>query len=86
MSEARRLTALVQEAVESGANTAEEVHKSVMNLPLDIAERIHLLEGPVKELRRVQNESIGAIYDLVRSVNQRVGTFATELLEETESA
>ena len=86
MDEARRLTDLVQATVESGANTAEEVHRSVANLPLDIAERIHLIEGPVKELRRVQNESIGAIYDLVRAVNQRLGKFAAELLEKTKEA
>ncbi len=84
MGEARPLSDLVIDAVESGANTAEEIHRSVMNLPLEIAQRIHLLEGPVKEIRRVQDESIGAIYDLVRSVNQRVGKFAADLLEEND--
>ena len=84
MSEVKRLPERVQDALENGANTAEDIHRQVMGLPLDVAERIHLFEGPVKEVRRVQNEAIGAIYDLVRSINRRVGKFTTELLEASE--
>ena len=37
------------------------------------------------EVRDVQERSIGAIYDLIRDVNRRVGELATDLLESGRS-
>jgi hypothetical protein len=73
---------LIQEAIDKGATTVEEIHKSIADLPLKILEESDLLRSPAKEAKRVQDHTIGAIYDVIREVNEKVGTFASELLAE----
>ena len=78
----KTLPKLIQEAIDKGANTVEEIHKSIADLPLKILEESDLLRGPSKVARRVQDQTIGAIYDVIRDVNQQIGTLASELLAE----
>jgi len=82
MSESKTLTKLIQDAVDKGATTVEEIHKSIAALPLRILEESDLLRGPVKEVRRVQDQTIGAIYDLIRDINEKVATVASDVLAE----
>ena len=79
--EARKLADLVQREIDDGATTVEEIHKAIANLPLDILERLDVFEEMVKDVRKVQETSIGAIYDVIRRVNHEVGNYAKELLE-----
>ncbi|HVO22507.1 MAG TPA: hypothetical protein VMW56_02645 [Candidatus Margulisiibacteriota bacterium] len=78
----KTLPKLIQEAIDKGATTVEEIHKSIVDLPLKILEESDLLRGPSKEARRVQDHTIGAIYDVIREVNEQVGTLASDLLAE----
>jgi hypothetical protein len=79
-AEARRLAHLVQQAIDEGADTVEEIHRSIADLPLDVLERLDVFEQTVKDVRKVQDTSIGAIYALIHKVNHEVGKRATELL------
>jgi len=79
--EARKLADLVQREIDDGATTVEEIHKAIANLPLDILERLDVFEEMVKDVRKVQETSIGAIYDVIRRVNHEAGNYAKELLE-----
>jgi hypothetical protein len=82
-SERRKaLASFIQDAVDKGATTVEEIHKSIADLPLKILEDSELLRGPAKEAQRVQDHTIGAIYDVIRGINQQVGTLASKLLKE----
>jgi hypothetical protein len=76
----KRVPKVIQEAIDRGATTAEEIHKSVANFALKVLEERPLLRRPAKEVRRVQDRSIGAVYDLMREVNAQVGNLASELL------
>ena len=78
----KTLARLVQDEIDKGATTVEEIHKAIADLPLKVLEESDLLRGPAKEVRRVQDHTIGAIYDLIRDVNHKVGAFASELLAE----
>jgi len=78
----KTLTRLVQDAIDEGATTVEDIHKAIADLPLKMLEESDLLKGPAKRVKRVQDHSIGAIYDLIREINQKVGTFASDLLAE----
>jgi hypothetical protein len=80
-AEARRLAHLVQEAIDEGADSVEEIHRSIANLPLDVLERLDVFKETMKDVRKVQNTSIGAIYDLIHKVNREVGELASEMLE-----
>jgi hypothetical protein len=73
---------LIEEAIDKGATTVEDVHKSIAQLPFKMLEESELLRGPAKEVRRLQDQTIGAIYDLIRHINGRVGTLAVELLDQ----
>jgi polyhydroxyalkanoate synthesis regulator phasin len=81
MNDEKALMELVEEAVAKGATTAEEIHRSVADLPLTVLERLGLFEETTSEVRKIQEASIGAVYDLIRDVNHKVGKLATELLE-----
>lgn len=70
----------LKSAVDDGATTAEEIHKRAAALPLDVLERIDALGGATRELRRIEEQSIGAVYDLVRGVNHEVARLAEQWL------
>jgi hypothetical protein len=78
----KKLAKLIQDSIDRGATTVEEIHKSIAALPLKVLEGSERLRGPAKEVRHVQDHTIGAIYDLIRKVNEEVGTLASELLAE----
>lgn len=82
MQKKKTLPMLIQDAIDRGATTVEEIHKSIVDLPLKMIEESDLLRGPAKEAKRVQDHTIGAIYDVIREVNQQVGTLASQLLAE----
>jgi hypothetical protein len=81
-AERKALVRSIEEAIEKGATTVEDVHKSIAQLPFKMLEESDLLRGPAKGVRRLQDHTIGAIYDLIRHINGRVGTLATELLDQ----
>ena len=81
-SERKALARLIQDAIDKGATTVEDIHKSIADLPLKILEESELLKGPAREVRRVQDHTIGAVYDLIRRINDQVGSVASELLAE----
>ena len=72
----------VQDAIDKGATTVEEVHKAIADLPLEILERNDLLKEPAKEVKRLQDHTLGAIYDVIREINCHVGAYASKLLAE----
>ena len=60
----------------------EEIHKSIADLPLKILEESELLKEPAKEAKRLQDHTLGAIYRVIRDINEQVATYASDLLEE----
>ena len=80
MSDRKTLVRFIQDAIDNGATTVEEIHKSIADLPLKILEESELLREPAKEVMRVQDHTLGAIYDLIRDINEKVGGLASELL------
>jgi uncharacterized NAD-dependent epimerase/dehydratase family protein len=80
-AEARRLAHLVEQAIDNGADSVEGIHRSIASMPLDVLERLDLFKETVKDVRKVQDTSIGAIYELIHKVNREVGKLATEMLQ-----
>ena len=78
--EVDRLAKRVRQALDEGADAAEEIHKKVVNFPLDVLERNSVLESTVKDIRRFQDQAIGAVYDLVRGINRDVAKLANDVL------
>ena len=68
-------------AVDRSAAAAEEIHRKVANLPLKLLEQVDSLEGPVRDIREIQDRSIGAVYGAVHDINHEVMHLAKELLD-----
>jgi nitrate/TMAO reductase-like tetraheme cytochrome c subunit len=85
MSKLKGLAELVQDAIDKGATSVEEVHKAVLNQPLDVLEKVGPLEKPVQAVREIQNRTIGSVYDVIRKVNEEVATLAKEMLSRNET-
>jgi hypothetical protein len=81
MGRDEKLTLMLQNLVDKGASTAEEIHRAIADLPLEVMARNGLFEQTAADLRRIQDRSIGAVYDTIREVNHRVSELASQLLE-----
>ena len=84
MAKNNELTAAVTEAVARTADAAERIHNSVARLPLDVLRRAELVGKAADDLQKLQDHSIGAVYDLVRGINSEVGRLAEQLLSGPE--
>jgi polyhydroxyalkanoate synthesis regulator phasin len=82
MARDEKLTNMIQDVVDKGATTVEEIHRAIADLPLEVMTRNGLFEQTAADVRRIQDRSIGAVYDTIREVNHRVGELASQLLEE----
>ena len=70
----------IQEAADRSTTRVEEIHKAIAQLPLDVMERNGWFEATARQIREVEERSIGAVYDTIRDVNRRVIGLASDLL------
>jgi hypothetical protein len=77
MSEARGIAATVHDTIDEVTSTVEGIHKSIAELPLDVLAEITPLKHTFEELKVTQNNTIEAVYALVRKVNDRVRRLTT---------
>ncbi len=70
----------IRGAVDQGATSVEEIHKAIADLPLDVLERNGLFEETAARVRKIQDRTIGAVYDVIREVNKQVTGLASDLL------
>lgn len=81
MGQLKNLKDLVQDAIDKGATTVEEVHQAVASKPLELLEQLVPEKTPAKDIDAFQQKTIGSVYDMIRQVNQAVGEIAGGLLE-----
>ncbi len=79
------LQKLVEQAIDNGATTVEQVHSAIASMPFDILERIEGLQKPVNKARDVHDDTVGNIYETIRLLNDRSGEIARKLLGERSS-
>jgi hypothetical protein len=84
MGNLRKLKDIVQEFVDKGATSVEEVHKSIAKLPLEVLESIEGIEEPAKGIKEIQQKTIGSVYDIIRQVNSKVAEIAEEIISKVE--
>ena len=76
---------LIQEAVDKGATSVEQIHRTIADLPLSALEQRGLLGEEGKSARKLVDSSIGAVYETIRAVNREVGDLASDLFEALEN-
>jgi hypothetical protein len=72
---------LVEKAIEDGATTVEQVHRSIASMPFDMLEKIDALQKPVGKAREIHDQTVGNIYETIRLINERAGEIARGLLK-----
>jgi hypothetical protein len=82
MNDEKALSELIEETVDQGATTVEEIHRAIAEMPLGVLEQLGLLENTTREVRRIQDVSLGAVYGLIRDVNHKAAELAGRLIEE----
>ncbi len=75
---------LVQEIVDKGARSVEEIHRTIADLPLSALEERGLLGENGDQVREAHHRKIGTIYEAIRKVNKEVGDFASGIIESLE--
>jgi len=81
----QKLAQLVEEAIDKGASTAEEIHRAVMDLPVTVLGKLGLA-STAKQVKKIQDSSIGALYDLIHEINHQVASLARDLLKQRKRA
>jgi hypothetical protein len=82
----RELQQVVQEAIDKGATSVEQVHRQIANMPLDFLAKIEALEGPVNQARDFNEKTLGSIYETIHNINTRAGEMAKEILDKMENS
>jgi hypothetical protein len=75
---------LVQEAVDRGATSVEQIHQTIADLPFEALERMGVLDPEDSELRDTKTRTIGLVYDAIRRVNKEVGELLSDQFENLE--
>jgi hypothetical protein len=74
----------VQIAIDQGATSVEQIHKTIADLPFSVLEKNGLLNVEPEQRDELWNKSFGQVYDAIRRVNQEVGELATSAFEGLE--
>lgn len=72
---------LVQEAVDQGAKTVEQIHQTIADLPFSVLEQRGLLDDAGAAVRDTSKRTIGSVYDAIRRINREIGEMASHVIE-----
>ncbi len=87
MSKLQRLELLkdmIQEAVDRGATSVEQIHQYIADLPFEALERSGLLDDSKLKLRDKKTRTIGMVYDAIRGINKQIGQMISDQFENLE--
>jgi hypothetical protein len=77
---------LIQEAVDRGATSVEEIHQSIADLPFEMLEQWGVLDPDGVELREKKTRTIGVVYEAIRRINREVGELISDQFENLENS
>jgi hypothetical protein len=85
MAENPTIVQVVQEAIDKGARTVEEVHLSVASMPIQALRSLGASGEAADRTQDVLESSIGTVYDTILAVNRRVADIAAGLLASAQA-
>ena len=82
LSRVKEIKDAVQELVDKGVTSVEEIHRSIARMPLQhieeaAGEKVKPYTEPVS---KIQDTIVGSVYEVIRKVNRQVGELADEVL------
>ncbi len=75
---------MVQQAIDRGATSVENIHQYIADLPFEALEKAGLLEDDRLGVRQTQRRTIGVVYDAIRRINRDVGELISDQFENLE--
>lgn len=77
---------MIQQAVDRGATSVEQVNQYIADLPFEALEKAGLLDEDKLGLREKKTRTIGMVYNAIRTINQQIGDLISDQLENLEDA
>jgi hypothetical protein len=77
MSTLQQIVTTIHDVVDDVTTAVEDIHRAIGDVPLSLLASLEVLEEPVKQVREVRGRTLGAIYGLIRRVNDRVERLAS---------
>lgn len=87
MSKLQKLELLkdaIQQAIDRGATSVEQIHQQIADLPFEFLERAGVLGGDKLALREKKRRTIGMVYDAIRGFNRQIGEMISDQFENFE--
>ena len=81
MTNASKIAETIHDTVDESATAIEGIHRSIAELPLDILAAVTPFEETISDVRDVQARAIEGAYGLVRRINDRISTIASDVLD-----
>jgi hypothetical protein len=75
---------IVQQAIDRGATSVENIHQYIAALPFEALEKAGLLDDDRLGVRDAQRRTIGTVYDAIRRINREVGDLISDQFENVE--
>ena len=72
---------LIQQAVDKGATSVEQIHNTIVDVPLDVMTKLGIMEGTAQTVKHVHKQTVGSIYNAIRKINKHVGNMANDIFE-----
>jgi len=72
---------VVKDAIDNGATSVEQVHRSIAKMPLKYLAKIEGVKNAAKDAGDIQDKTIGHVYDLIQTVNDKVYDIAKDILK-----
>lgn len=76
----------IQDAVDRGATSVEQVHQYIAQLPFEALQKSGLMKTDKLGLRDRQRRSIGMVYHAIRTINAQVGALISDQFENLDEA
>jgi len=72
----------VQQMVDKGVASVEEIHKSIAEIPFAQIEKAapERFKQYVEPVKNIQDTAIGTVYSVIRKINRQIGEMADEVL------
>jgi len=75
---------LIQQAVDKGATSVEQIHQYIAALPFETLEQLGMLDDQRIKLKERQRRTIGVVYEAIRRINRMVGDLISDQIENIE--
>ncbi|MFP4477647.1 MAG: hypothetical protein ACLFOY_18960 [Desulfatibacillaceae bacterium] len=86
MANWHKLRSMVQDMVDKGVTSVEDIHKRIADMPFSALEDVTPISDSAKSVHEAHDKTVGGVYETIRMVNRKVGEFAQEFLDSVDDA